>query len=168
MARLTRTVRFFLLCALLAGAVAASAWFADRETVKVSGRVRIIDGDSLVVGGTEIRLYGIDAPEYFQTCTRAGRPWRCGLDAKDALRAATTGRAVSCSPREQDRYGRTVAECRAGGVDLGAAMVKGGMAVAYGAYGADERDARDARRGIWSSQFDRPADWRARHPHPHR
>jgi endonuclease YncB( thermonuclease family) len=168
MARLARTVRFFLLCAVLAGAVAGSAWFADRETATVTGSVRVIDGDSLMVSGTEVRLFGIDAPEYSQVCTRAGRPWRCGLDAKEALRAATADRSVICSPRDTDRYGRTVAVCRAGGLDLGAAMIKGGMAVAYGAYEADEREARDARRGIWASRFDAPATWRARHPYPHR
>jgi endonuclease YncB( thermonuclease family) len=61
-------------------------------------------------------------------------------------------------------YGRTVAVCFVGALDLGAAMVKGGFAMAYGAYEADEREARDARRGVWSSSFERPAAWRARHP----
>jgi endonuclease YncB( thermonuclease family) len=43
-------------------------------------------------------------------------------------------------------------------------MVAGGHAVAYGAYDGEERAAREARRGIWSSSFDRPAAWRAKHP----
>ena len=40
-----------------------------------------------------------------------------------------------------------------------------GQAVAYGAYQAEEREAREARRGVWASSFERPATWRARHPH---
>ena len=30
------------------------------------------DGDSLMVGNREVRLFGIDAPEFDQTCTRKG------------------------------------------------------------------------------------------------
>lgn len=163
-ASITRRARFFLLWIVIAGAIAAVAWFRDRPGAEIVGRARVVDGDSIFVGATEIRLYGIDAPELYQTCTRNGRPWNCGADAAQALRNAIAGREVSCRPRERDRYGRTVATCRVGGLDLAAAMIKGGYAVAYGAYEADEREARDARRGIWSSSFDMPSAWRARHP----
>ena len=33
---------------------------------KNAGYVKVIDGDSLMVGTTEVRLEGIDAPEYKQ------------------------------------------------------------------------------------------------------
>jgi endonuclease YncB( thermonuclease family) len=161
---MTRRARFFLLCVLLAGGIAAAGWFLDRQAAAIVGPARVIDGDSLTVAGMEIRLYGIDAPELAQTCLRAGRPWSCGAEAAAALRAAAAGREVTCRPRDRDRYRRTVAVCLAGGLDLGAAMVKGGLAVSLGAYAADEREARDARRGLWSSSFDRPAAWRAKHP----
>lgn len=163
---LARRARFFMMCLALAGAVAATAWFADRYNAAITGPARVIDGDSLVVGGAEIRLEGIDAPELHQTCTRAGKPWACGADAAQALRNAVAGKEVVCRPHDRDRYGRTVASCQAAGLDLGAAMVKGGLAVSYGGYRADEREARDARRGIWASSFDQPAAWRARHPRP--
>jgi endonuclease YncB( thermonuclease family) len=71
-----------------------------------------------------------------------------------------SGRAVACRSRE----GRTVATCSVDGRDLGAAMVAGGHAVAYGAYQLEEWAARNAGHGIWSSRFERPADWRAKHP----
>lgn len=41
-----------------------------------AGLARAKDGDSLMVGDTEVRLFGIDAPEFDQTCKRgpsAGR-----------------------------------------------------------------------------------------------
>jgi endonuclease YncB( thermonuclease family) len=161
---MTRRARLFLLCAMLAGGLAAAGWFIDRRTATIVGTARVIDGDSLIVAGGEIRLYGVDAPELRQTCLRGGFAWNCGAEAAAALRAATAGREVLCRPRDHDRFGRTIAVCTAGGVDLGAAMVKGGLAVALDAYTADEREARDARRGIWSSSFDRPAAWRAKHP----
>jgi endonuclease YncB( thermonuclease family) len=161
---MSRRARLFLLCAMLAGALAATGWFIDRQTAAIVGSARVIDGDSLIVAGTEVRLYGIDAPERGQTCMRAGIDWNCGAEAAAALRSAAAGREVVCRQRDRDRYGRIVAVCTAAGVDLGAAMVKGGLAVALGAYAADEREARDARRGLWSSSFDRPSAWRAKHP----
>ena len=54
-----------------------------RETI--SGDVRVIDGDSLRVGTTEVRLFGVDAFEGRQVCVRDGSPWRCGEAAADEL-----------------------------------------------------------------------------------
>src|SRR5262245_24695256 len=164
MITLLRHARRILLATLVIGTLAVVAWLLDRRTGEIVGTARVIDGDSIVVAGTEIRLYGIDAPESRQTCRRGGQDWACGAEATRVMRTMVAGREIRCRAREQDRYGRTVAICHAGGLDLGAAMVKGGHAVAYGAYEADEREASDARRGIWASTFDRPAVWRARHP----
>jgi endonuclease YncB( thermonuclease family) len=163
-ARMTRHVRVFPVVAVALATLAAAGWFARRETADITGTARVIDGDSLVVAGIEIRLYGIDAPEYRQTCFRRGRPWACGVDATRTLRALIANRPVGCRAREEDRYGRTVAACAVEGRDLGAAMVAGGHAVAYGAYEQEERAARNAGRGIWSSRFEPPAAWRAKHP----
>lgn len=157
-----RASTLMIAAALIAG-LAGLSWFLDRAVEEIAGRARVLDGDSLVVKGTEIRLYGIDAPEYRQTCERGGERWPCGVEAAQALRTMASGREVSCRAREQDRYGRTVAVCHAAGLDLGNAMVRGGYAIAYGAYERDEQEARRARRGIWSSSFEPPAAFRARH-----
>lgn len=37
------------------------------------GLGRAIDGDSLTVDDHEVRLFGVDAPEHQQTCTRDGQ-----------------------------------------------------------------------------------------------
>jgi endonuclease YncB( thermonuclease family) len=44
--------------------------------------------------------------------------------------------------------------------------VREGHAVDYyqGGYQAAEREARTARRGLWRGDFERPQDWRRRHP----
>jgi endonuclease YncB( thermonuclease family) len=162
--RLTGRARIMLVAAAVTAALAGAAFLLERHPGEIVGTARVIDGDSIVVAGTEIRIFGIDAPEYRQTCHNAARRWPCGRAAASAMRAMVAGRQIHCQPREQDRFGRTVAVCHAGGLDLGAAMVKGGQAVAYGAYEADERDARDARRGIWSGTFEVPAAYRAHHP----
>ena len=156
-------MRVFPFVAVALAGIAAAGWFAKRETGEIVGPARVIDGDSLVVAGVEIRLYGIDAPEYRQQCFRRGRPWACGVDAARVLRTLIANRPVACRAHEEDRYGRTVAACTVAGNDLGAAMVAGGHAVAYGAYRLEELAARNAGRGIWSSRFERPADWRAKH-----
>ena len=132
----------------------------------LDGPVRVIDGDTLEISGERVRLFGIDAPEHDQRCTdAAGRPWACGTRATEALRDLVQGRAVRCSGEEQDRYGRLVARCTVAGRDLGAAMVRDGMAFAYRRYSldyvAEEGRAKAARRGIWAGAAENPAEVRA-------
>lgn len=132
----------------------------------LDGPVRVIDGDTLEISGERVRLFGIDAPERDQRCTdAAGRPWACGARATEALRDLTKGRAVRCSGEEQDRYGRLVARCAVAGRDLGAAMVRDGMAFAYRRYSldyvAEEGQAKAAKRGIWAGTAENPAAVRA-------
>ena len=144
--------------------LAAAGLLTQRRVPDVVGPAQVIDGDSIRVAGIEIRLYGIDAPEFRQICKRAGHPWACGRTATRFLEALVKHQELRCRPREEDRYGRTVAVCFLGEMNVGAALVRAGQAVAYGAYQAEEREARDARRGLWASAFEPPANWRARHP----
>jgi endonuclease YncB( thermonuclease family) len=127
--------------------------------------VRVVDGDTIVVDGMQYRLWGIDAPEGAQLCTRDEKVYGCGTEAAAHLRRLIDGKAVSCEARTTDRYRRTVAICRVGEVDLGASMVLSGWAVAFVRYSSDyvaqEQEARAAKRGLWSGTFDMPWDWRA-------
>jgi endonuclease YncB( thermonuclease family) len=129
-----------------------------------AGPARVVDGDTLVVEGRRIRIFGIDAPERRQDCTRDGEPYRCGDAASAALAQRIGERPISCSVRDTDRYGRAVAQCAADGQDLGGWMVAQGWAVAYTRYArdyvADEAGARAARRGLWNGAFELPAQWR--------
>jgi endonuclease YncB( thermonuclease family) len=131
----------------------------------IAGRARVVDGDSLVIGASRIRLFGIDAPEGRQHCRDAeGRGYSCGEAARRALIAAIAGREVSCIPVGLS-HDRSVAVCTANGRDLSDAMVRSGHALdlrrhSRGRYSAAEREARDARRGLWAGDFERPAEWR--------
>jgi endonuclease YncB( thermonuclease family) len=127
------------------------------------GTAVIADGDSITLGATRIRLRGIDAPEYAQTCQKDGIDYACGKRAREALAAMTAGRAVSCAGSQHDRYGRLLGNCTAGGVDLNRAQVQAGWAVAYGAFESEETAARAAKVGIWAGTFERPQEWRQRH-----
>jgi endonuclease YncB( thermonuclease family) len=162
----------FLLTAalvLLAGFYAVSRPGPERPPIErqqpIVGQPWIVDGDSLRMGGRSIRLEGIDAPEWDQTCLDPnGRTWRCGQAASRALRERIRGQTVSCRPRATDRYGRTIAVCTlADGSDLNAWMVRQGFAIASGfsgTYASDQADAKAARRGIWDGTFISPASWR--------
>lgn len=126
-----------------------------------------IDGDSFRAGDLEIRLHGIDAPEYRQTCRdRAGKTLPCGKLARDALSTLIRTRTVKCSIIDRDRYGREVSVCKDGTLDLNREMVRLGWAVAYRRhalnYVAAEREAKAAQRGIWAWDFVRPEDYRAK------
>ena len=92
-----------------AGALVAFVWGHSPRWETVSGDVRVVDGDSLHVGTTEVRLFGVDAFEGRQVCVRDGNPWRCGEAAANELRKLTTGHATTCEKRDTDSYGRTVA-----------------------------------------------------------
>ena len=135
---------------------------ASRPTL--SGRARVVDGDTLEVSGKRIRLHGVDAPESRQSCVAGDRRWECGERATRALAGRIGGRTVSCEERDRDRYGRIVAVCSNAGEDVNAWMVSQGLALAYRRYSRDyvgkEADARAARRGIWRGDFVAPRDWR--------
>ena len=132
-----------------------------------AGSHEVIDGDSLRRGSTDIRLHGIDAPEYRQTCRdKHGAEYACGKQAANALRSLVREGEVSCASIETDRYGRAVAVCRRGNVEINGEMVRLGWAVAYSRHSLSylrlEAEARRARRGIWAGRFEPPEDYRAR------
>ena len=129
-----------------------------------NGAAIAIDGDSLRVNGQEMRLQGIDAPEFLQTCQRAGKEVACGREAAASLRKILARGPVTCIGTERDRYARLLVTCRIMGTDIAAVQVKTGMAVSYGDYLVEEAEARNDNRGVWSGTFDMPREWRALHP----
>ncbi|NJR13807.1 MAG: thermonuclease family protein [Phyllobacteriaceae bacterium] len=127
------------------------------------GAIRIIDGDSLVVGGTEVRLWGIDAPELRQGCIANGATVPCGRKARERLVALVQGQSVSCIGSGKDRYDRLLAVCStARGVELNATLVREGLAYDFGGYGAEEAQARNAKLGVWAGKNERPKAYRDR------
>lgn len=129
-------------------------------------RLKIIDGDSIMLNGTEIRLEGIDAPEYKQVCYDANKKaYRCGIKAYEFLKNFVKGKKVTCKKISIDRYKRQVSFCYADGIDINQTMVQNGWAVAYDHYDdkyvKDEISARKNKAGIWQGRFMRPEIWRA-------
>lgn len=133
---------------------------------RITGTIKVIDGDTFDVGGIRVRLFGIDAPEGDQPCTDAqGATLACGSFVTTQVRDAFRGRQATCRQVDTDRYGRRVARCVVGGVDVGQSLVASGLAFAYAQYSRDyiavEKAAILAGRGIHAYKIMRPSDFRA-------
>lgn len=143
-------------------ALAAPAEAAKRKTI--AGEPLVIDGDTILLSLTKIRLLGIDAPEPDQTCVRDGAPWSCGLEAKAALADLVRGRRVTCDLNGRHSYGRPLGRCRLGATDLGAWLAEQGWAAVdprfEQTYAPQQAKAKAARRGIWAGPFQLPCEFR--------
>lgn len=135
------------------------------ETRKTEGAAIVNDGDTITLGTERIRMRGIDAPEYSQTCRRDGADYACGKLARQSLVRLISGKPVSCTGWQRDRYGRLLGDCKAGGKDLNRAQVETGWAIAYGDFETEQAIARSGKAGIWGGTFDEPHDWRESHDH---
>lgn len=122
----------------------------------VKGRVvKVIDGDSILVrterSFLEVRLYGVDAPEYGQPYSGA---------AKNFVKNMTEHKAVLLKPLYKDSYGRTVAIVQTGSSLLNGEIVRQGFAWVYPRYcrkticeqwSQYEKNARNSRQGLWAA-----------------
>ncbi|GGF82232.1 Endonuclease YncB, thermonuclease family [Mameliella alba] len=151
-------LRFCFALVLAATATAASA--------DLNGPLRVIDGDTVAIGQTNIRLHGIDAPENGQRCGGGGAPmWGCGSWVSGEVRARYEGRTASCVELDRDRYDRVVARCRVDGKDLGETLVESGLAFAYEryseAYVPQERIAARRKAGLHATGVKSPSAFRS-------
>ena len=128
--------------------------------------VSISDGDTLTLlvdrEQIRIRLAQIDAPEI-------GQPY--GKKAKAALSALAFRKQARVEVVDIDRYGRTVGEVFADGIDVNREMVREGHAWAYTKYSHTteiielEGGARAANKGLWAlPESQREPPWLWRHP----
>ncbi len=138
---------------------------ASASPQPIYGIARAGDGDTLTIGETRVRLFGIDAPEFDQVCQRGGEQWSCGMEAADRLAKLVTGKHVQCYHLGTDQHDRVLGRCSVGTTDVNRAMVATGYAVAFRRYSQDyvtaEDSARASKRGLWSGTFEMPAEVRA-------
>jgi len=152
---------------MLLGLILAGACAGERRPWK--GKViKVIDGDSLVVrrGNKtyEVRLYGIDAPEYRQPYSR---------NAKRFLNEKAYKKTVLVTQMDVDRYGRLVALIEINRKVVNRELVAAGYAWVYDRYCVerslcrkmkqDQVEARKARRGLWRDRDpESPWEWKRR------
>ena len=115
----------------------------------------VMDGDTVLVvrpGQQEpvkLRLDAVDAPE---TCQPGGAA------ARDAMMALALRKSVQVQSLGHDSYGRYIGRLTVNGVDLGAEMVRSGMAWSYrfrtgrGPYAALQRQAQKEKRGVFAGR----------------
>ena len=93
--------------------------FANAETI-VGTVSRVKDGDTFVLKGHSVRLYGINAPEKNQIG---------GSAATNYLRQLVKNQIVYCTRNGRDKYGRFLGVCKINNKqDISEIMVKKGYA----------------------------------------
>ena len=161
--------RMLALAVLLAASVGIyiSKHWPTQSTSTVVGTSYVVDGDTIDISGTRIRLLAIDAPELDQPCSDAqGRSWDCGSVAARELRNHVNEQDLKCESSRQDQYRRVLAICfMPDGSDVNAWMVRQGWAVAFRTtkrYRPEQDEAAAAKRGLWAGAFVMPWEWRDR------
>lgn len=128
-----RDLKVVLGSALLLGFILAIVDRLPAKTVEqgpsIAGVVkRVVDGDSLYVAGleTQVRLFGVDAPE---------RDDPGYSEAKVTLTRLVLNNSVSCKQVDEDRFNRVVARCfLPDGTEVNQAMIDSGTAREYCRY----------------------------------
>ena len=138
------------------------------DNVIVGKVVKVLDGDSCKVrqGGRiyEVRLWGIDAPEY-------GQPY--GAEARRLAKTLLDNARVQVTVKSRDSYGRTVGAIKVGRMDVNEELVRQGAAWVYRRYCQEEicgdwreleEFAKARRLGLWRDRKPVPPwRWRQRH-----
>jgi len=120
--------------------------------------VKVIDGDTFdMKSGSEkvrIRMFGIDSPERGQAYN---------VKAKEFTASLVAGKVVRIIVRDQDRYGRIVADVYTeDGAHVNAEIVRAGFAWHFTRYSNNpelasaEQEAKDSRRGLWQDAHPTP------------
>ncbi len=144
-----------------------------------------IDGETLLLRGVEVQLFGMDAVEVNQVCQDAeGADYPCGRRATYALQTLLRQGAVVCFPLFAVNENRVVAVCElaedgrgmpSSPIDfmregrkrnLSRLMIAQGHALSIGIgseyFGSDQNEAQRQGIGIWQGSFQPPSAWRRR------
>ncbi len=119
----------------------------------ISGKAYVTDGDGMRVAQQEVRIAGLDAPEWDQKAKHNDGYWfKHGKRVKSALIQEIGGKRVHVSVESVDKFGRLLGTVTCNGRDIGEWLVREGHAIAaYGdRYKHVEREAREAKRGMWA------------------
>ena len=92
------------------------------------------------------------------------KEYLCGKKSKSELQKKIAKKSIVCNVSNKDRYGRHLATCFVGKINLNKWLVINGYAVAYRryskAYIEDENFAKKNKLGLWAGDFIHPEKWR--------
>ncbi|MBR5598443.1 MAG: thermonuclease family protein [Alphaproteobacteria bacterium] len=132
----------------------------NAEEIKApSYMVKIIDGDSLEINSIQIRLQGIDSPEYTQSCKLSPKQTTpCGKHSIEYLKDLIKDKTITCTLHSKDKYNRELCTCYADDTNINQALVKNGYALSYlsNEYKNEELYAKKHKLGIWNTKFMHP------------
>ena len=142
----------------------------------VTGAAKVVDADIIMVEKQRVILWAVDAPERPQKCFVGDLTWDCYGAARQALGELLASGEASCTlqPGEPDKFNRRYGVCTSAGKDVGAELVRLGMARAYvdqaPDYVAQEEEAKVAAVGVFQvgAKVDAPWDWRKTDPRNYR
>ena len=147
----------FILVAMILAVTLAMPSQAQEPGQAVEGSAVALDGETLAIDETRLRLFAVDAPSL-------DSPF--GWRARAALDDLITGRYIACRVEMLDPAGLPVAQCFREGVpvlerNLTLEMIRAGYAVlnrehaqtkgSFDKLLALEREARENRRGLWAN-----------------
>lgn len=138
------------------------------QSAEITGPAAVVDGDTLDVGGRQVRLLGIDAFEGAQELPlKTGGTDFVGRGAAMMLRSLITSKEISCTLSSvSDGRGLSLATCYSGHVNLAREMIANGLAFAARSHRSPYADiealARSARRGFWRDKVEAPWGFRER------
>lgn len=134
----------------------------------IANPLKIIDGDSLEIGSERIRLVGLDAPEFTQSCKNNKKEkYPCGKEALKFLTNLIGKDEVKCIPHKKDKYNRHLSTCYVNNKDINAELVKNGYAIVYleSNYQKEQDFAKSHKKGLWSGKFMHPRLYRSLKDH---
>ena len=148
--------------------------FALSNEKIISGKAKVIDGDTIKIDEKKIRLFGIDAPEKEQICKKIylsflifnfQKNYKCGEKTTLALSKKLKKEKIKCILRDnKDRYKRNIGICYIKNQDINEWLVNNGYAIAYKKYSKkyvlNEQYAKKNKLGIWKGTFVEPEKWR--------
>ena len=125
----------------------------ESPTHTITGKAYVTDGDGIRIARQEVRLAGLDAPEWDQKAKHRDGYWFShGKRVKSALIQEIGGKHVRVSVESTDKFGRLLGTVTYNGRDIGEWLVREGHAIAAYSdrYVYVEREAREAKRGMWA------------------
>ncbi|MEM7746630.1 MAG: thermonuclease family protein [Pseudomonadota bacterium] len=153
---------------LLAVALMVVMFAQAAQSKEIRGAAIVVDGDTLQVGGQQVRLLGIDAFEGAQELPlKTGGTDFLGRGAAMMLRSLITSKAVVCELSElSDGRGLPLATCYSNETDLARELVLNGIALAAQKHGStylnEQETARARKRGFWRDEVETPWVFRDR------
>lgn len=163
---------FYAFAATQPASSEACAIGKENGKIAIRGLAKVEDGDTIWVGIHKVRLYGIEALEEDQPCTKDNERQNCAERSIQALTRLVEGHTIKCLFDIGKRgepimsYNRYLAVCYlSNGAELNRMLVRDGWVISDRSpkgeiYREDEEYAAKHKLGIHDALFDLPKAYR--------